>query len=47
MIYMLRPKILKVIPKDDYTLLLEYENNEKKIFDVKPYLDFKPFMPFF
>jgi len=41
---MLRPKVLKVTPKEDYTLLVEYENNEKKIFDVKPYFNFKPFI---
>lgn len=44
MIAMLRPKVLKVTPKEDYTLLVEYENNEKKIFDVKPYFNFKPFI---
>ncbi|MCL2354317.1 MAG: DUF2442 domain-containing protein [Oscillospiraceae bacterium] len=41
---MLRPKLSKVTPNDDFTLLLEYENEEKKIFDVKPYFDFKPFV---
>ncbi len=28
---------------DDYFLLLKFENNEEKLFDVKPYLDFGKF----
>ena len=30
--------IKKVDALEDYKLLLEFENNEKKIFDVSPYL---------
>jgi len=26
----------------NYTLLLTFENNEKRLFDMKPYLDFGP-----
>ena len=29
----------KVQPLNDYTLELTFENNETRIFDVKPYLD--------
>jgi hypothetical protein len=35
---MLRPTVTKVIPKDDYKLMLEFDNGEKKSFDVKPYI---------
>ena len=35
---MLRPTVIKVVPKDDYNLLLEFNNGEKKYFDVKPYI---------
>ncbi|MGL4484598.1 MAG: DUF2442 domain-containing protein [Anaerovoracaceae bacterium] len=40
---MLRPKAMKVTPQDDYFLLITFDNNEKRLFDVKPYFDFKPF----
>ena len=36
---MLRPTVTKVILKDDYNLLLEFNNGEKKSFDVKPYIN--------
>jgi hypothetical protein len=39
----LRPRARKVKPLDDYTLLITFTNNESKVFDVKPYLDQKPF----
>lgn len=32
-----------VKPLDDYFLLLKFENEEEKLFDVKPYLDFGKF----
>jgi len=35
---MLQPRLLSVIPADDYTLLLKYETGESKVFDVKPYI---------
>jgi hypothetical protein len=35
--------VIKVEPRLDYTLLLVFENQEKRIFDMKPYLDKKPF----
>lgn len=31
-------KLINVTPLDDYKLLIEYENFEKRIFDVKPYI---------
>ena len=31
-----------VVPNNDYTLTLTFENGEKKLFDMKPYLDFGP-----
>ena len=40
---MLRPKAIDVKPCPDYCLLVTFNNNEKRLFDVKPYLDFKPF----
>ena len=40
---MLRPKAVSVIPQDNYCLLVTFSNDEKRLFDVKPYLDFKPF----
>ncbi len=39
----MRPKAINVIAKEDYTLLVEFDNGEKKIFDVKPYLSYKAF----
>ena len=38
---MIRPIAVK--PTADYKLLLTFSNGEKKLFDVRPYLD----MPFF
>jgi len=31
-----------VVPKENYMLLLTFENDEKRLFDMKPYLDFGP-----
>jgi len=31
-----------VVPNNDYTLTLTFENEEKRLFDMKPYLDFGP-----
>lgn len=39
----MRPRAMEVKPLEDYKLLITFTNNEKKIFDVKPYLDFKSF----
>lgn len=35
---MLRPTVENVIPENNYMLLLEFDNGEKKEFDVKPYI---------
>ncbi|MBQ5781133.1 MAG: DUF2442 domain-containing protein [Spirochaetaceae bacterium] len=35
---MLRPTVINAIPKDDYKLVLSFDNGEKKVFDVKPYI---------
>jgi len=40
---MLRPKAISVTTQPDYLLLVTFSNNEKRVFDVKPYLDFGPF----
>ena len=40
---MIRPKAVSVIPQSGYCLLVTFSNGEKRVFDVKPYLDFKPF----
>jgi hypothetical protein len=36
----MNPRVKGVTPKQDYTLEIEFTNNEIKIFDVKPYLEF-------
>ena len=40
---MTRPRAIKVNPQPDYCLLVTFSNNERRLFDVKPYLDFLPF----
>lgn len=35
---MLRPTVIQVDPKENFFLLLEFDNGEKKRFDVKPYI---------
>jgi len=40
---MLRPQAIDVKPCSNYCLLVTFSNNERRLFDVKPYLDFKPF----
>lgn len=35
--------VKSVLALDDYKLLLTFENNEKKIFDVSPYLEIGKF----
>jgi hypothetical protein len=39
----MRPRATDVKPLNDYRLLVTFGNNEQKIFDVKPYLEYKPF----
>jgi len=35
--------VVKVEARADYKLLLEFENGEKRVFDMSPYMDKKPF----
>ena len=35
--------VISVITHDDYTLELVFENGEKRLFDMKPFFDKKPF----
>jgi hypothetical protein len=39
----IRPRAIEVKTEPNYLLLVLFSNNEKRLFDVKPYLDFKPF----
>ena len=34
--------VKEVVPQDDYQLMLTFENNEKRIFDMKPFLNAGP-----
>ncbi len=31
--------VRKVVPRDDFTILLYFRNGERKVFDLKPFLD--------
>ena len=35
----LGPRVVGVVPNDDYTLTLTFTNGEVKVYDMKPYLD--------
>ena len=37
---MMYPSVKKVIPAEDYLLSIDFDNGEKRILDMKPYLDF-------
>lgn len=37
-------KVISVKPLKDYMLLIEFDSNEIRLFDVKPYLDFGIFI---
>lgn len=37
------PSVKEVVPRDDYTLSIVFENGEKGILDMKPLLDFGVF----
>ena len=37
------PKILNAEPRTNYNILLTFENNEKKLFNVEPYLNLGSF----
>jgi Protein of unknown function (DUF2442) len=36
---MMTPKIVEVVPHDDFSLLLVFDNGAEKLFDAKPYLE--------
>ncbi|WP_417910326.1 DUF2442 domain-containing protein [Candidatus Electronema sp. PJ] len=36
--------VVSVMPQKDCTLLLTFENNERRIFDMAPYLERKPYL---
>lgn len=35
---MLRPTVVEVTPLENYELLIKFDNGERKLFDVKPYI---------
>lgn len=35
----MHPRVLKVQAKNDYSLLINFDNGEEKTFDMKPYLN--------
>ncbi len=37
------PSVTGVVPNDDYLLSVEFDNGEKRVLDMKPYLDFGVF----
>ena len=39
----MNPRVAKVIANDNYTVLVEFENGEKKIYDMNPLLGFGVF----
>ena len=39
----MRPKAIDVKVLNNYKLEIKFDNNERKIFDVKPYFKFKIF----
>jgi hypothetical protein len=36
----MQPAVAKVVPADNYTLLIHFDNGEHGTLDMKPYLDF-------
>lgn len=34
------PSVTSVVPTDDYLLSIDFDNGERRILDMKPYLDF-------
>lgn len=35
----MHPRIKRVVPKENFTLLLTFDNDEEKLFDTRPYLN--------
>ena len=42
---LLYPRVIDVKPTRDYTLILTFNNDERRLFDVQPLLDMKAFEP--
>lgn len=40
----MNPRVKEVVAEDNYTLYVTFENEEHKIFDMKPLLDFGVFV---
>ena len=40
---MMNPKVIKVLPEQNYMLNIWFANGEQRRFDMKPYLDFEVF----
>jgi len=36
----MNPRVKKIIPRSDYTLVIVFKNDETKLYDCKPLLDF-------
>jgi len=36
---MMNPRVKKVRPNDDFTIEITFDNDEVKVFDMKPYLE--------
>jgi hypothetical protein len=39
----MNPRVVRVAAKNDYTLVIEFKNGEKKIYDMGPLLNFGVF----
>lgn len=39
----MNPRVINVIPKDNFQLFLEFNNGEKKLYDMNKHLDFGVF----
>ena len=37
------PSVLRVVPQEDFSLFVVFDNGEEGILDIKPYLDFGVF----
>ena len=42
---MLRPTAIKVQTTEDYQLIIDFDNQETRIYDIKKIFSLKPFMP--
>ncbi len=40
---MIRPKVKEVSVYDDYCLFITFSNDEQRIFDMRPYLEFEQY----